>query len=166
MSDEQRYIDTLEGENNWLREKIAELESILGMRLEVPVILALTASEAKIVGILSKRDAVTKEQFMQMLYVNGTDAEIKIVDVFVCKARAKLEKFGISIETIWGRGYRMTPANKAKLQEIINVERGVSAADAPVPAPAAPAAGSAAAPRGQSQVSRSSGLVRAGPAGR
>lgn len=128
MNIDQRYVDRLEQENNWLREKIAELEGILGMRVEVPLLLGLTASEAKVVGILTKRELVTKEQFMQMLYVAqaGSDAEIKIIDVFICKARIKLEKFDIKIETVWARGYRMNPENKAKLAALLRAERGLA----------------------------------------
>ncbi len=33
--------------------------------------------------------------------------EIKIVDVFVCKVRAKIKGLGLSIATVWGEGYRM-----------------------------------------------------------
>jgi two-component system cell cycle response regulator CtrA len=42
------------------------------------------------------------------------EPEIKIIDVFVCKLRKKMEIFGVKIETIWGRGYYMTPEMKAK----------------------------------------------------
>jgi two-component system cell cycle response regulator CtrA len=38
----------------------------------------------------------------------GDEQEIKIVDVFVCKLRKKLAGLGISIETVWGRGYRLS----------------------------------------------------------
>lgn len=38
----------------------------------------------------------------------GEEQEIKIVDVFVCKLRKKLKGLGVSIETVWGRGYRLS----------------------------------------------------------
>ncbi|MDE3830273.1 helix-turn-helix domain-containing protein [Sinorhizobium meliloti] len=28
-------------------------------------------------------------------------------DVFVCKMRKKLARFGVTIETVWGQGYRL-----------------------------------------------------------
>lgn len=37
----------------------------------------------------------------------GEESELKIVDVFVCKLRAKLKGMPIAIETAWGRGYRL-----------------------------------------------------------
>lgn len=35
------------------------------------------------------------------------DRELKIVDVMICKLRAKLRPLGITIRTVWGEGYRM-----------------------------------------------------------
>ncbi len=35
------------------------------------------------------------------------EPEIKIIDVYICKARKKLAPLGIAIETAWGRGYRI-----------------------------------------------------------
>lgn len=63
----------------------------------------LTVAEAKIAAILNARAprAVSKEALLLAL---NTDAEIKIVDVFVCKLRKKVP---FKIETIWGQGYVM-----------------------------------------------------------
>ncbi|MEO1208432.1 MAG: winged helix-turn-helix domain-containing protein [Cyanobacteria bacterium J06638_20] len=58
--------------------------------------------------------ALTKEQLFNHLYPLDSDAEMKIIDVFVCKLRKILGKD--VIETIWGQGYRMTPE---KAEEII-----------------------------------------------
>ncbi len=50
----------------------------------------------------------SKEQLLNATADYGFDErEIKIVDVFVCKARKKLKPLGIEIETVWGRGYRI-----------------------------------------------------------
>jgi two-component system, cell cycle response regulator CtrA len=59
---------------------------------------------------------LTKEQLLKALYgllPEADMAEIKIIDVFVCKARKKLAATGIEIGTVWGRGYRMVPASEA-----------------------------------------------------
>lgn len=46
---------------------------------------------------------------MAVLYRDdGKDeAEIKIIDVLVCKMRAELRPFGVEIETVRGAGYRL-----------------------------------------------------------
>lgn len=108
-------VVALEAENEQLREKILALEEMLGLRLEVPLVLGLTSHEAKLFGFLLKREIATKEQAMHALYghLPNSDVEIKIVDVFVCKARKKLKPHGIEIETVWGRGYRIPPSSKA-----------------------------------------------------
>lgn len=53
-----------------------------------------------------------KEQLLNCLYMIDADApEIKIVDVFVCKIRKRLNglhpDLGNIIETVWGQGYRL-----------------------------------------------------------
>lgn len=55
----------------------------------------------------------TKEQLLAAVTSFIDDApEIKIVDVFICKIRKKLDGLGLSILTIWGAGYRLAPAKK------------------------------------------------------
>jgi DNA-binding response OmpR family regulator len=106
----------LETENDELREKIASLESMLGIRIEVPLVFGLTNQQAKVLGMLMKREIVTKEMAFTALYglrTGGADVEIKIIDVFICHVRRKLKPFEIEIETVWGQGYRMSPEAKA-----------------------------------------------------
>ncbi|MCA8928313.1 MAG: winged helix-turn-helix domain-containing protein, partial [Alphaproteobacteria bacterium] len=51
---------------------------------------------------------LTKEMFLNHLYGGIDEPEVKIIDVFICKLRKKLnmatggENY---IETVWGRGY-------------------------------------------------------------
>jgi hypothetical protein len=52
------------------------------------------------------------------------DPEIKIVDVYVCKARKKLKGFGVEIETVWGRGYRLSAECKAIAQGLLEPGEG------------------------------------------
>lgn len=110
------YVMALEAENEALRDKLARLEETLGIRIETPLVLRLTGQEAKVFGILFKRELVTKVQALDVLYGHlpeQDEAEIKIVDVFVCKMRKKLKPFEIDIETVWGQGYRMPAQSKA-----------------------------------------------------
>jgi two-component system cell cycle response regulator CtrA len=77
----------------------------------------LTGQEAKIIEILCVGAPRTqsKEMIMQNLYsLVDDEPEIKIIDVFVCKLRKKLGAYHPDaegfIETVWGRGYRITEA--------------------------------------------------------
>ncbi|KJS38595.1 MAG: chemotaxis protein CheY [Rhodospirillaceae bacterium BRH_c57] len=72
--------------------------------------LHLTGKEYGILELLAVRKGttLTKEQFLNHLYGGIDEPELKIIDVFICKLRKKLnlasggENF---IETVWGRGY-------------------------------------------------------------
>jgi DNA-binding response OmpR family regulator len=122
MSLRDKYIEAVEAENDALRERIAILETLLGFRVEVPLVFNLTAQEAKLFGLLLKRDLVTKEAGMVALYGSRPDgdvAEEKIVDVFVCKMRPKLKAWGIVIETKWGQGYYLSAESKAKARAML-----------------------------------------------
>lgn len=73
--------------------------------------LHLTSKEYGIIELLSLRkgSTLTKEMFLNHLYGGMDEPEVKIIDVFICKLRKKIEKIspdgGNCIETVWGRGY-------------------------------------------------------------
>lgn len=77
--------------------------------------------EAKCLSVLSEHfpRVVSTEKMMSELYWDrGEEPEPKIVDVLVCKIRAKIKPLGVSIETHWGRGYSIS----AKAQIIEEIE--------------------------------------------
>ena len=72
--------------------------------------LHLTGKEYGIIELLSLRkgSTLTKEMFLNHLYGGMDEPEVKIIDVFICKLRKKLEDASDGdnyIETVWGRGY-------------------------------------------------------------
>lgn len=74
----------------------------------------LTTKEYLILELLSlkKGQVLSKEQILNHLY-NAIDdePELKIIDVFVCKLRKKIEKYTNGeqyIKTIWGSGYKLS----------------------------------------------------------
>ena len=72
--------------------------------------LELTGKEYALMELLAlkKGATVSKEQFLNHLYGGIDEPEMKIIDVFLCKIRHKIEKLsgGIGyIKTVWGRGY-------------------------------------------------------------
>ncbi len=82
----------------------------------------LTGKEYGILELMALRKGttLTKEAFLNHLYGGMDEPEVKIIDVFICKLRKKLEKAlgGDSyIETVWGRGYvlrepKVTPSKQ------------------------------------------------------
>jgi two-component system cell cycle response regulator CtrA len=72
--------------------------------------LRLTAKEQSIIELLSLRkgSTITKEAFLNHLYGGMDEPAMKIIDVFICKLRKKLDRATGGenyIETIWGRGW-------------------------------------------------------------
>jgi two-component system cell cycle response regulator CtrA len=57
--------------------------------------------------VLRRGSVVTKEAILNHLYGEVDEPSSKIIDVFVCKIRKKLEQVGACelIGTVWGRGY-------------------------------------------------------------
>lgn len=112
--------EMLEDENENLRLRIEELERLIGLDVEAPIVFGLTSREACMFGALMARDMCLKEHLMASIYGALPDddvAEPKIIDVFVCKMRKKLKRFDIDVETVWGKGYRLSPENKATAQK-------------------------------------------------
>jgi two-component system, cell cycle response regulator CtrA len=117
----------LQAENDQLREQVAMLEAALGADVALPLMLGLTEKEARLVACMFSRDRMSKAAAMAALYdVCDNEVEPKVVDVFVCKARKKLLAWGIEVETIWGFGYAMTAAAKARLSALIDQERAAA----------------------------------------
>ena len=81
--------------------------------------LHLTGKEYGIMELLSLRKGSTlnKEQFLNHLYGGIDEPELKIIDVFICKLRKKLEIASGGknyIETVWGRGYILKDPDEKK----------------------------------------------------
>ena len=116
------FIDTLENENEMLRERVRQLEAMVGISFESPPIFALTRAEAIIFGCLMKIKLATREHLMMAIYQDRQqdEAEIKIVDVWVCKIRRKLKPFDIQIQNQWGQGYFLSADMKVKARQLLD----------------------------------------------
>ena len=76
----------------------------------------LTGKEYQMLELLSLRKGttLTKEMFLNHLYGGMDEPELKIIDVFICKLRKKLQTATGGqhyIETVWGRGYVLRDPN-------------------------------------------------------
>ena len=74
--------------------------------------VALTRKEFDIVNLLGVRKGavLSKSSFINHLYGGRDEPESKIVDVFVCKLRHKLDQAGLegaAIQTVWGQGHKL-----------------------------------------------------------
>lgn len=86
--------------------------------------LHLTGKEYGIIELLSLRKGatLTKEMFLNHLYGGMDEPEVKIIDVFICKLRKKIERITGAescIETVWGRGYVLRdPVSQDKKESV------------------------------------------------
>ena len=120
-----RPSDTIEA----LREIIDEQrEEIRQLRAELfaaewtpPDWLSLTRTEETILRLLVARPRVVDGWALcEALEAAGSRADQtgKILQVYICKLRTILRPHGIQIETVWGRGYRLDPAGRARLLQM------------------------------------------------
>lgn len=74
-----------------------------------------TRKESELLIFLSDGRVHSKQSIHSTLYFNPDyAAEMKIVDVFICKLRRKLRGSGITIRTHWGIGYQVEGADLLK----------------------------------------------------
>ena len=125
----QKLVEKLEDENDELRERVRQLEELcFGTTALMPAELELTGSESRLLAHLLAAPHATKDSLLAAIYSARPDdpPEIKIIDVFVCKVRKKIRPFGLDIQTVWGQGYLMPPASKAKLRTMMGESAAAS----------------------------------------
>lgn len=86
--------------------------------------LHLTRKEYDLLELLMRRkeSTLTKEVILTHMYGGMDEPELKIVDVFICKLRGRLEAAGLPdhIQTAWGRGYRFEENPVARTRQRTN----------------------------------------------
>lgn len=116
--DVERKLRELQKQNDFLQETVYRLREALTETRMLPREWRLTPSEQNIIGVMVNREVGTYEAFLTALYLakGRPEASQKILQVFICRLRKKLEPFGIEIHTIWGRGWALSPAARAMLR--------------------------------------------------
>jgi DNA-binding response OmpR family regulator len=109
-----------------LKNRVRELEEILGATIEFPSTLELTPSEGALLGILLNREIVPPAAAFAILYgsqAGGEPSDPKnVVSVLIMRLRKKLAAHGVDIKTRSGAGYYMTVKAKDQLRSIIERE--------------------------------------------
>lgn len=124
---EDAYLRALEADNDQLRIRIAELERVVAKLSATSEFVALTPvaefgftpSEAAIFGRLAATGFASNDDLLAVCRGKGdAKPKIKIIDVYICKIRKKVERFDIVIETLHGRGYKIGPLGLARIAAI------------------------------------------------
>lgn len=126
MNDHIGEILRLETTIDELRDEIRDLKkAFAGSEWVMPTkYLGLTGGEADLLRLFysNRGKVVTKSGMYVALYSDrepDRSPDPKIIDVFVCKLRAKLQRWDIKIETVWGTGYYITPEMAARLDSVL-----------------------------------------------
>lgn len=112
-------IEQLKNQNEYLQELIKDERDRLAPFKCFPVDWGFTPTETKVLAALLSRELLSRDNLMTVMYLPHERDEIdpKIVDVIVCKVRAKLKRLGASIYTRLGMGWYMDPADRKRLCE-------------------------------------------------
>ena len=82
-----------------------------GMVIANGKFVTLSGHEMALLELLAKSfpRVLTKESALDHIYQLDPDGEpeIKIIDVYICKIRKKVEPLGLRIDTQWGKGYAL-----------------------------------------------------------
>jgi len=84
-------------------------------------VFGTTMQESTLLYALRSGRVFSKESLLTIMYSDRADdaPELKIIDVYVCKIRAKIAAYGVEIATIWGVGYQLSGDNVVKLERIM-----------------------------------------------
>lgn len=111
----EAQVADLEEEKLRLQEEL-DFERYGEAGWEPPRAFGLTKKEAAVLKALTGRQRCSKEYLLDAIYGVAEDApQMKIIDVFICKLRAKLRPHGIAIETIWGEGFELSADMRERL---------------------------------------------------
>lgn len=102
-----------------LRQRIRDLETIIGVHWQAPRVLNLTRSEERVLGVITARPVVSHAALYDALYslrLNPPDP--MIVKAFIFRVRRKMAPHEITIDLRWGFGYEITPDNLARLNAL------------------------------------------------
>lgn len=115
-------------ERDELREHVRQLEDALAPHAVLPRSWRLSAMQERLLRALRAvgPNVLHRERAMIALYGLWEDApDQKIIDVMICKLRQRLmeAQAQIHIETIWGRGWRMTAEGCTRFDAVIAADR-------------------------------------------
>lgn len=121
-----------------LRDRIIELEELLGLSTEVPRLFWPRGCPGgrkrvwRLLCFLAKRPFVTSEAALIALQDGNPDTRpgTKIIQVYVCHLRRFLKPHDIVIRTVWGEGWRFDVENRAKARALIEQYRAADRAEA------------------------------------
>jgi hypothetical protein len=107
-----------------LRDRVEELEELLGLTPPVRYNLNITDLGMRLLGLLLKRPLVVREFAFRALYGGKAESDqpknLRIIDVIVHRLNMALRSYGVKIQTEYLRGYYLSEGDKATILGLLN----------------------------------------------
>lgn len=113
-------IRSLRGQVEGLEEQVRQLKKALCPPFAYPVEWRLTAMEVTVLSVLMARTVATKAALLMALYDDPSEINPKNIDLIIWRLRQKLQPVEVSIEVVWGTGWRLDPEGRKKVQAVVD----------------------------------------------
>lgn len=110
------HVTRLRKENEDLHEEVYFWKSQLSTDFEPPREWLLTPAQVTMFRVLLARPLVSKEMFYTALYGTDTDRHPRTFEVLLSGIRFKLRSFGVTIHSVWGRGWQLDEATRKRFK--------------------------------------------------
>lgn len=119
----EHLLQSLRDENAQLREQLAAMRAALSECPPLPEEWGLTPCQARVFGVLIRRERPSRTAIMTALYSDRAEADIvedpTMISIFIMKIRRKLKPFDIEIRTLRGHGYALDAATRARFAHAV-----------------------------------------------
>lgn len=103
-----------------LRDRIEQLEEVIG-DIQPVRIRGLRPAAQRMLSMISARGYMSRESLYAVLYgdlAEDEQPEFKILDVTLAMARKFCGPYGIKVETVWGKGWKMSDESRRKYRAL------------------------------------------------
>lgn len=115
-------VEYLEAENAELRRRL-RLDPEDDFVMKARERLGLTRKQAGLLWALWPCRQMSRDQIYDVVWAMDPDGPMeKIIDVTMSRVRATLRPIDAKVQTIWGVGYQLLPADRAKIAAHIGIE--------------------------------------------
>lgn len=123
LTKDQNEILDLRDRVHELEEEVRQLRDKLGggSNIIIPESWGLTAGMERVLIALYEAPGgfLNSGTLAATSAIGSVENPDGLVKTRICQLRGKLGKFGIVIETRWGRGYKMTDASRATIKALL-----------------------------------------------
>lgn len=99
--------------------KPISMDEVEPVAIALRLAFRLPPAACRVLAVIVLRGEAQRTTLHAVACGENSEADPKIVDIYVNTIRKKLSVYGIAIETVWGRGYAVTKINQRAILERI-----------------------------------------------